>query len=487
MRDQASQPPTPARRPNGSVLTVVPVDDVPDARPAGERARPAPSPPLALEVVPILEPDRPVTVEPVDEVEPPAEAVPVPQRRSGLREVLEPFAWLYAAVEWALGIPCLILGLAFLAAIPVVQFLSLGYLLEFSGRIGRTARWRDGLPRAGFGLFLWQHLLRLGSCFVGARQAFRLGVVVGAVWLLLLPLRFVSSMALSAQIIDPDGPIAHWWKIGLTVLTVATALLIVTALYLLIVLSRALAAWWEGDRFHLWDRLRGGGFYTEARDGAWDVLVSLRLPYYFWLGLRGFVGTMVWLVLPISLIALGRLIGQQGSQQAGGIGFLVGFAGAVQLMFVLLQLPFLQARFAAENRFKALFEWHEVVRGFVRTPTAFAIACVATLLFALPLYLFKIEIVPREAAWLPGLVFIVFILPARLLSGWAYARSVRRSSRPWRWYFAGPLIVSGFLVTMPVVAFFVLVVFLSQYTSWNGIWSLYEQHAFLLPVPFVGM
>ena len=48
-----------------------------------------------------------------------------------------------------------------------------------------------------------------------------------------------------------------------------------TALYLLIVLSRALAAWWEGDRFRLWDRLRGGGFYTEARDGVWNVLVSL--------------------------------------------------------------------------------------------------------------------------------------------------------------------------------------------------------------------
>src|SRR5262249_20115668 len=156
-------------------------------------------------------------------------------------------------------------------------------------------------------------------------------------------------MTLSAQIIDPDGPIAHRWKIGLTVLTVGTALLIVTALYLLIVLSRAVAAWWEGDTFRLWDRLRGGGFYTEARGGVWDVVASLRLPYYFWLGLRGFAGTMVWLGIPVSLIALGRLIGQQGSEGAGGVGFLVGFAGAVQLMFVLLQLPFLQARFAAQN------------------------------------------------------------------------------------------------------------------------------------------
>jgi hypothetical protein len=33
----------------------------------------------------------------------------------------------------------------------------------------------------------------------------------------------------------------------------------------------------------------------------------------------------------------------------------------------------------------------------------------------------------------------------------------------------------------------VLFVFLSQYISWSGIIGLYEQHAFLLPVPYVGM
>ena len=29
-------------------------------------------------------------------------------------------------------------------------------------------------------------------------------------------------------------------------------------------------------------------------------------------------------------------------------------------------------------------------------------------------------------------------------------------------------------------------VWLSQYLSWYGVASLYEQHAFLLPVPFMG-
>jgi hypothetical protein len=37
-----------------------------------------------------------------------------------------------------------------------------------------------------------------------------------------------------------------------------------------------------------------------------------------------------------------------------------------------------------------------------------------------------------------------------------------------------------------VAGFYVLIVFFTQFTSWTGVWSLYEQHAFLVPVPFFG-
>jgi hypothetical protein len=33
----------------------------------------------------------------------------------------------------------------------------------------------------------------------------------------------------------------------------------------------------------------------------------------------------------------------------------------------------------------------------------------------------------------------------------------------------------------------VMIVYITQFTGWDGIWGLYEQHAFLLPVPFLGM
>jgi hypothetical protein len=47
--------------------------------------------------------------------------------------------------------------------------------------------------------------------------------------------------------------------------------------------------------------------------------------------------------------------------------------------------------------------------------------------------------------------------------------------------------VLGRLAIIPAALLYVLIVFLSQYTSWGGVSSLYEQHAFLLPVPFLNM
>jgi len=79
------------------------------------------------------------------------------------------------------------------------------------------------------------------------------------------------------------------------------------------------------------------------------------------------------------------------------------------------------------------------------------------------------------------LVFLAFIFPARLLCGWACSRAERRMLPRWwgiRW--------TARLLMVPAVLLYVIVVFFSQYTAWHGIWSLYEQHAFLLPVPYFG-
>jgi hypothetical protein len=412
-------------------------------------------------VLPVAE-DEPAWVEAADE---PPSVLPV---RSLVRRAA---GGLASAWEGLFGVATLIVGLAVLAAIPVVGFLSLGYLLEAGGRIARTDAERQrhvaARRRSWLGRLTLSGWLTFREGCIGVRKAARVGSLVLGTWLMLLPLKFVSSLCASAHIIDPDGPAARGWKAGLVLLTVGMGLHI------------ALAAlrggrlryffWPVGNLLWLARRLGRRGYYAEARDAVWDFVASLRLPYYFWLGFRGFVGGLAWLAVPVTLLAL------------GGKAPLLAVLGGGMLAVLLLVLPFLQMRFAAEGRFRALFELGAVLTRFGRAPWAFGLAVFATLLFALPLYLLKIEMVPREAAWLPSLFFIVFIFPSRLLAGWAYGRSGRRAE-PRHWFFAA----TALLGTLPAAAVYILFVYLTQYTSWGGVGSLYEQHAFLLPVPFFG-
>jgi hypothetical protein len=374
--------------------------------------------------------------------------LPVEPRAGIWRFALASFRAVMSSWEWCFGLVTLIVGLSVLAATPILQFASLGYLLEASGRIARSGRIRDG--------------------FIGVRLAARAGCIVLGTWLMLLPVRLISSLAYSARIIDPDGTVARRWNIALIILTILTGLHIVVAVSRGGRLRHFL--WPFTNPIWLIRRLWRGGYYAEARDAVWEFVAALRLPYYFWLGVRGFAGAMAWLFLPITLLALGTRVP------------ILDLPGTLLLWLVLLYVLFLQGHFAAENRFRACFEIGSVRAQFKRAPWAFALAFFFTLLFAVPLYLLKIEIVPREAAWLPSLVFITFMFPARLLTGWALGRARQRdTSRHWffRW--------TGRLSMIPIAGFYVLIVFLSQYISWHGIWSLYEQHAFLLPVPFFSM
>lgn len=358
-------------------------------------------------------------------------------------------ARLLAIPRWCFGFASLILLLALLATIPVVQLLSLGYLLEVSGRVGRRGRLRDG--------------------FVGVEKAAAAGGVLLGLWLLAWPLRLAGELWSSALLIDPDSPAARAWRWVLVGLTLLAGL-------------HALGACFRGGRlrhfllprpiveFRLIFNRRSLGV---ARDALWDAVTGLRLPYYFWLGARGFAGALLWLVVPISLLAL-------ASRLPAPVGGVVGLVGGALCVFVVLHLPLLQAALAAENRWAAMFEVRRNRQRFARAPLAYAVALLGTLVLATPLFLFKIELIPREAAWLPSLLFVLSGLPARFLSGWALARSsCRESSRHWLWRW------SSRLALLPVAAVYVLLVYLTQYTSWYGVWSLYEQHPFLVPVPFL--
>jgi hypothetical protein len=416
--------------------------------------------------------DEPVWAEPADDV---LDALPVeeepPAPRTVWQTLCAPFEAVVWFLEWPFGVVALVAGLAVLAAVPLLGFLSLGYLLEAGGRVARTdpERQRHLLSRKRnwfVRLFLggW---LALTAGLIGVRKAARVGGIVLGVWLMMLPLQFLSSMYVSAEIIEPGGRAARAWKAALVVMTVLMGLRIALAL------ARGgrlrYFFWCTGNLVWLARRLWRGGYYAEARDAVWHFVAGLRLPYYWWLGFRGFVGGLVWLAIPVTLLALSRKVPP------------LGFVGGVWLALVLLCLPFLQMRFAAEQRFRACFELGAVLSRFSRAPWAFSFALFVTLLLSLPLYLLKIEMVPRDYGPLLSFFFIVFIYPTRLLSGWAYARGGRRP-RPRNWFFAA----TGLLGMLPTAGLYVLLVVLTQYVSWEGVASLYEQHAFLLPVPFMG-
>src|SRR5262245_27977911 len=77
--------------------------------------------------------------------------------------------------EWLFGLGSLMVGLSMLAAVPLVQFLTLGYFLESSARVARTGRLRDGL--------------------VGVRRAAMIGGAATGIWLSLIPAWVVGSYA----------------------------------------------------------------------------------------------------------------------------------------------------------------------------------------------------------------------------------------------------------------------------------------------------
>ncbi len=397
-----------------------------------------------LRILPIATPVRPS----VDDDIPVARPA---RRRRRAESRFRPFTRIASAIGWCFGLASILVGLAILAAIPIAQFLSLGYLLEAGGRIARTGSVRSG--------------------FIGIRLAGRLGSIALCSWLLLIPVRFAADFAYSASIIDPGGAIAQRWRIGLGVLIGATALHILTAIANGGKIRHFLSPF---NIYFVLKKIRAGGFYIRSRDAVWETLISLRVPYYFKLGFKGFAAAMIWLVVPVSLIAVSR-----ATFTAAPV---IGFFGAFILTIVVMYLPFLQLRLAQTGRFRDAFDVRTVRRAYRNAPWMFSLAFILMVAFALPLYLLKIETIPREAAWLPSLVFILFMYPARLFAGWALARAERRSE-PRHWFFRW----TGRVPFLPVAALYVTIVFFSQYTSWNGIGSLYEQHAFSLPVPFFGL
>jgi hypothetical protein len=383
----------------------------------------------------------------------PAQQVSVSESVSSSDIRMGRFRRMVLGVTWLLrtfwGIFSLIVLLACIAAIPVVNFLALGYLLEVEGRVARSGRLRDAFP-----------LLPLAP---------RLGTLVLGVWLWLVPLRLLSHLIRDIHLLQP-GSRAD--ALGHVVLFGAAGLV---GLHLVLAVARggALSCFFRPLKnvLWLWQRWLQGDYWQTAEREVGAFVSGLRLRHHFVLGLKGFVGAMAWLALPTLMFA--------AADRTEGGPVLITLVGAALLIPVLSWVPFLQAHLAAENRFAAMFELRRVREMYRHAPFAWLITILVTLLFALPMYLFKAAIPPRDALWLVTLVFVVSIYPVKVLTGWAYHRALK-NARPshwlWRWI--------CWLPTLPLLAFYIFLLHFTQFIGKYGKLTLFEHHSFLVPSPY---
>jgi len=433
--------------PSTEPVSLYPAEPRPQPVPDPEihESSPIPLPPAADGNHLAVAPEKSIAESP--DVVPPIELGPeqivLGPAKGPLGQIVELIAWLVSRVFGAIT---LIVGLSFLAAYPVVQVFSLGYLLEAAGRIGRTGKLRDAFPLV--------------------REASRIGVILLGSWLVILPWRFTTDLVADASLIDEASQQTQFLNGVLGFLTIVTPPHI---LFAVLRGGRLRYFFWPFNVVWFVRRVFRGGYFQNAWCETSRMFRELRVLHYFYLGLRGGLGAFVWLAIPSTLYAVGR------SEKTAVFGII----GGALLTWIVLYLPFLQIHFATENRFRAMFEVGKVRERFRRAPIAFLIAFVFTLLLVLPLYLLKVEVVPRDALWLPSLVFIITIFPLKVMTGWAYGRAGHKEKHAHFIFRLGCR-----LLMLPIAFFYAVVVFFVQYTGWHGVRALYEHHAFLLPVPF---
>ncbi|MDP1798686.1 MAG: hypothetical protein Q8K78_14425 [Planctomycetaceae bacterium] len=363
------------------------------------------------------------------------------------RHPLKCIGWITSLL---FGMVSLVVLLATLAAFPILNILALGYLLEAEGRVARTGKFSYAFP-----------LLPLAP---------RLGSIAVGVWLWLFLIRVVADAAQDAAVIAPGSPAATGWQVALVIVSIGVAL------HLLLAVARGGGFWcfFRPLKNVLWLRtaIRQGDYFPRAEAAVREFIAALRIPHHFWLGLRGFIGTFLWLLPATALFATLRDTSKPGQ-------VILTLLGGIVLIPVLCWVPFLQAHFAAENRLGAFLEVKRVRELYRRASIRCFLAIVVMYALALPMYLFKIAAPPKDALWFETMIFIATIYPAKIFVGWSYARAQRCEARQW-WFLRWPL----WIVLAAALAFYLFLLFFTPAIGAAGRRVLFDHHALLLPTPF---
>lgn len=365
-------------------------------------------------------------------------------RRGWLRRVGR---WLRVAIASTWNLASLIGLLAFVAAIPVVQLIALGYMLQAAGRLARGEPWHRSLP---------------GLRLAGRVTAF--GLWATLFW---LPVWLATDVSYSVQLLRPDSFQASAWRIGASLIASAW---VVWVAWAAMRGGRARHFLWpQPVRFAV--RIWRPSTWSRAADDLWELTGRLHLVSLWWLGLRAAIGALIWIAIPVSMMIIGLRADELN------VAGLVGLIGALSLTWVMLHLPLLQTRLAESNRMAEMFNVREVRRRFRYAPWAITISLTMLLALCIPLWLLRIEATPEQLTWLPSLFFVGLMFPGKLAIGAALGYANRRPlPRHWslRWsarVFCGVAALS-----------YVGTLYIAQFVAWQGIYVMYFQHAVLVPV-----
>ena len=367
----------------------------------------------------------------------------------GFRSPIKSLVWLTRVIT---GIVFLIGLLATLAAVPGLSLLALGLMLAAEADVARTGRLRHAVP-----------LLSVST---------RTGTILFMVGVFLLPVWLMSSLAAAHGVIAESSPVAP--NPQRTVLVVLQVLIFVH-------LAAAIAC--GGTLWCFLRPIHNVRFLVSGlQDGSWckrvgqcsEWLLHVFQPVkHLAFAIKATLGAVIWLFFPTAMLAMST----QPHENPTGPG-IISVIGGILLIPVASWLPLLQAHQAVTGRFLDIFSVH-VVRGIIkRVPLHWALATVLLYAAAIPLYLTKVRLIDVGALWLVTPLFIVLIYPTRVMFGWVYARGCSHSapaSRLVRW--------STNLVMIPVLAIYAGILFVTPMISEAGRAAIFENHAFLLPIP----
>lgn len=367
--------------------------------------------------------------------------------------IWHPIRVVFWMIHVAFGTAAIVVVLSILAAIPALNLLVLGYMLDAQKRVAVSGRLRDGFP-----------LLQLAP---------RLGVICFFTLLFLIPVQLLSTHANAALIVRAGSESSSQGLIG-----VLRTVQFLTAVHLILAIGRggSVGCFLRPIKNVRWilSQLFSGQYPRTLDQWAGEALAIMRPGYHFILGLKGVFGAIIWLLIPSAL-----LVAYSAPGRTSPLFGVLSFFGALMMIPVVAWLPSLQIHQAVTGRFAAIFEVGAARKIIRRAPIAWMFT--TTLLYAmtLPLYLAKVRLPPADAFLFLTPIFVLLTYPARIAVAWAWHRGSLRM----QWALL-PVRFASRLIMFGVLAIYVGFLFVTPTISELGKAAPLENHAFLSPIPY---